>query len=150
MKRLCALLLVCCLLAGCAGVADAADAEPAWQAELAGGGTLTVSGCTVTQTTADYLPAADAAPVTLPLLRTEGVPTLTFTGVTEEDIVLDYAEPAGESYIRYEAKFPIDKLDYVFTRGEDGTLTYRLDTVYSYCLTVGEEQWLLSVHREGI
>ncbi len=144
MKRLFALLLVLALLVGCAGEGST---EPVWQTGLAGGGSFAVSGCTVSEGGADYT-AQQSEPVRLPLLYLDGIPTLTFAGVAETDILLQYAEPQEDAYIYYLDKIPEEKIDYRLTREEDGTLHYRLDTVYSYCLTVGEEQWLLVCSRD--
>lgn len=149
MKRLFALLLALLVLAGCSAGAGA-DLEPVWQTELAGGGTLSISGCTVTETEADFWPAQDQACTTLPLLEIEGVPTLTLSGVLEADIAMAYVEPYGDGWLHYEPRIPVEKLDYILTQEEDGTLRYRLDTVYNYRLTVGNEQWLLIVSRDDI
>lgn len=144
MKRLFALVLLLAVLAGCAGERST---DPVWQTGLNGGGTFAVSGCTVREDHADYT-APQSEPVSLPLLFLEGIPTLSFTGVAEQDVLLQYAEPQEDAYVYYPYKVPEDKLDYILTRGGDGALHYRIDTVYSYCLTVGEEQWLLVCSRD--
>ena len=54
------------------------------------------------------------------------------------------------TWVGYVPRIPEEKLDYVLTRGEDGTLQYRLDTVYIYGLAVGWELWVLDVSREGL
>ena len=141
MKRLFALVLALALLAGCGG---SQTVDPVWQTELAGGRSFAVSGCTVREDSGSYDEQL------LPLLYLDGVPTLTFTGVTAEEISLCYAAPYEEGYIPYTGVGVLPDLDYVLTRDDDGTLHYRIDTVYSYCLTVGQEQWLLVCSRDDI
>lgn len=152
MKRLFSLLLTVLMLTGCAA-GTGADTEPVWQTELDGGGTLSISGCTVTETEADFWAAEDQPGITLPLLNIEGVPTLTLSDATDVDFAtffLGFVEPYGEGWLHYTARIPVNKLDYVLTEEEDGTLHFRLDTVYNYRLVLGSRQWLLIVSRDDI
>ena len=47
---------------------------------------------------------------------------------------------------------PSEKIDYVLTAGEDGSLQYRLDTAYSFALTVttaeGSDTLIIDCRRE--
>lgn len=153
MKRLFALLLTVLMLTGCAA-GTGADPEPVWQTKLDGGGALSISGCTVTKTAeADFWFDPDLNGTTLPLLYIEGVPTLTLFDVTEEEMAnffLGYIEPYGEGWLHYQPRIPVEKLDYIRTQDEDGTLHFRLDTVYNYRLCLGDQQWLLIVSRDDI
>ena len=156
MKRLFALLAVFCMLglpAGCA--AGAADEAPVWQTETENGGTVSISGCTVSgeETVVFLYYPGDPVPRDRQLLHLTGksAPTVTLTGVDESTVTLLFVEPADDgTWVGYVPHIPEEKLDYVFTRGEDGTLQYRLDTVYIYGLAIGNEIWLLDVTREGL
>lgn len=151
MKRFFALLAALCLLAGCTAGAD--SEAPAWQTELAGGGTISISGATVGEESTTSFYFAEGNVVSIPLLNISGkkAATLTMTGVEKNDITLIFVEQTGEDFwIRYFPRDPLEKLDYVVTQDKDGTLHYRLDTAYSYALFIGQEIWVLDVTREGL
>lgn len=155
MKRFFALLAVFCmlgLLAGCAAGAD--DAGPAWQTELDDGSAISISGCTVSEETVQFRYFFDRKECfdrQLLHLTGKAAPTVTLTGVEESAVTLLFVEYADDGiWQTYTPRAPVEKLDYVLTRGEDGTLQYRLDTVYSYGLAIGYKLWLLDVTREGL
>lgn len=154
MKRFFALLAVFCLLgllAGCSAGAD--DKAPVWQTELAGGGTLSISGGSISEETGQFRIDAWLEPTSLPILHITGksAPTMTVTGVGEDEIVFWFAEPADDGvWDRYVPITPVEKLDHVLTRGEDGTLQYRFDTVCGYAVAIGPELWILDITREGL
>lgn len=156
MKRFFALLAVFCMLglqAGCA--AGAADEAPVWQTKTVDGGTISISGCTVSgEETVQYRHFPDRVECfdrQLLHLTGKSAPTVTLTGVEESDVTVLFVEHADDGiWERYVPHVAEEKLDYVLTRGDDGTLQYRLDTVYSYGLAVGWELWILDVSREGL
>lgn len=154
MKRLFARLAVFCLLGllvGCG--AGTAEEEPAWQTTRGDGSTLSLSGCTVREEPVQfrYHAGQEALPRQILHITGKTAPVLTVTGVEESAIALLFVEPAGDgSWVNYEPHIPEEKLDYVLTRGEDGALHYRLDTVYGYAVAIGPELWVLDITREGL
>lgn len=147
MKRLFAVLAALALLAGCA---HERDLEPVWQAELANGGRVSLGNCTVSEEAAAFYPEPGSEPVTLPLLRAEGVPVFTFTGVAAGDIAIYFAAADGTAYTHYDARLPQIKVDYRLNENADGSVRVRLDTVYGFRIAVGEQQWLVACTREKL
>ena len=88
----------------------------------------------------------------LPLLRCDGVALLTITGAGAEQVDLRFALPDTDGVRFYNDNLPSEKIDYVLTAGEDGSLQYRLDTAYSFALTVttaeGSDTLIIDCRRE--
>ena len=131
------------LLCACA---PRVDPTPVWQTILPGAG-LTIANCAVEETTT---PGDGQA--SLPLLRCDGVALLTITGVGAEQVDLRFALPDTDGVRFYNDNLPAEKIDYVLTAGEDGSLQYRLDTAYSFALTVttaeGSDTLIIDCRRE--
>ena len=133
------------LLCACA---PRVDPTPVWQTILPGSGAgLTIANCAVEETTT---PGDGQA--SLPLLRCDGVALLTITGVGAEQVDLRCALPDTDGVRFYNDNLPAEKIDYVLTAGEDGSLQYRLDTAYSFALTVttaeGSDTLIIDCRRE--
>ena len=133
------------LLCACA---PRVDPTPVWQTILPGSGAgLTIANCAVEETTT---PGDGQA--SLPLLRCDGVALLTITGVGAEQVDLRFALPDTDGVRFYNDNLPSEKIDYVLTAGEDGSLQYRLDTAYSFALTVttaeGSDTLIIDCRRE--
>lgn len=131
------------LLCACA---PRVDPTPVWQTILPGSGAgLTIANCAVEETTT---PGDGQA--SLPLLRCDGVALLTITGAEQVD--LRFALPDTDGVRFYNDNLPSEKIDYVLTAGEDGSLQYRLDTAYSFALTVttaeGSDTLIIDCRRE--
>ena len=131
------------LLCACA---PRVDPTPVWQTVLPGSGAgLTIANCAVEETTT---PGDGQA--SLPLLRCDGVALLTITGAKQVD--LRFALPDTDGVRFYNDNLPSEKIDYVLTAGEDGSLQYRLDTAYSFALTVttaeGSDTLIIDCRRE--
>lgn len=143
--------MLLCLFLALSGCRRETSAEPVWRQSLAGGGEAMLSGCTVlSEETAWYLPKGEQTGEELPLLRVEGIPTLTLTGVDAELVDVQFVCPTGEGSYGDERANTLEKVDYRLTRQEDGTLEYLLDNVYNYRICVGQQNWLLICYREGI
>lgn len=133
------------LLCACA---PRVDPTPVWQTILPGSGAgLTIANCAVEETTT---PGDGQA--SLPLLCCDGVALLTITGVGAEQVDLRFALPDTDGVRFYNDNLPAEKIDYVLTAGEDGSLQYRLDTAYSFALTVttaeGSDTLIIDCRRE--
>lgn len=133
------------LLCACA---PRVDPTPVWQTVLPGSGAgLTIANCAVEETTT---PGDGQA--SLPLLRCDGVALLTITGAGAEQVDLRFALPDNDGVRFYNDNLPAEKIDYVLTAGEDGSLQYRLDTAYSFALTVttaeGSDTLIIDCRRE--
>lgn len=131
------------LLCACA---PRVDPTPVWQTILPGSGAgLTIANCAVEETT-----TPGDGQVSLPLLRCDGVALLTITGAEQVD--LRFALPDTDGVRFYNDNLPAEKIDYVLTAGEDGSLQYRLDTAYSFALTVttaeGSDTLIIDCRRE--
>ena len=124
------------------------DTTPVWQTVLPGSGAgLTIANCAVEETAT---PGDGQA--SLPLLRCDGVALLTITGAGAEQVDLRFALPDTDGVRFYNDNLPAEKIDYVLTAGEDGSLQYRLDTAYSFALTVttaeGSDTLIIDCRRE--
>ena len=133
------------LLCACA---PRVDPTPVWQTVLPGSGAgLTIANCAVEETTTPVDGQAS-----LPLLRCDGVALLTITGAGAEQVDLRFALPDTDGVRFYNDNLPAEKIDYVLTAGEDGSLQYRLDTAYSFALTVttaeGSDTLIIDCRRE--
>ena len=143
------------LLAGCA---QAVDTTPVWQQTLpATGAEMELSNCT--------LLSEEPVPYAMgrehgndwqdrPALEVEGVPVVTLRGVEAEDVELRFAENIAGLYLYYDKMMPQVDLDYIVTELPDGSLQYRLDTVYNFefVLTTpdGSDTMLVICRREGL
>lgn len=145
------------LLAACsAPAADAAD--PVWQQQLPNSGvTMELSNCTLLSN--DVVPYAEGRLDTEywmdhEALAVEGVPVITLRGVEAEQVELRFTEDIAGLYIYYDKVLPQPELDYVLTQEEDGTLQYRLDTVYNYDFIIttpeGSDSMMVICYREGL
>lgn len=151
-----AVLPLACLLGACA--APAADADPVWQQELPNTGVyMELSNCTLLsdEPVSYALSREDALNLSEhPALQVEGTPVITLRGVEEEQVELRFSENISDLYLYYDKVMPQQDLDFVLTKGEDGALHYRLDTVYNYDFVVttpeGTDTMLVICYREGL
>ena len=138
-RCLCALAALCLALTACA---RQPDMTLAWQAALPhSGAQAAVRGCAVTETTSLYWndTAAPAEEIVL-LTATEQAPYLQLSGAEASEVTVAFATRYDTGYRLYSEADPGAKVDYVFTAQADGTLQYRLDTIYSFVVTVATEQ----------
>ena len=148
MRKIALMFFLVLALAGCQ---RAGESAPVWTAELADGGTAMLSGCTLlSEETAVYTPKGDTEGQTLPMLRLEGIPTVTVTGVEPEQVDVQFARWAGENTYTDERNQTLPKVDYRLTEREDGSLVIILDTVYDFRVQIGEQNWILICYREGL
>lgn len=157
MKQYCALLAVV-LLTGCATQATE-NMTPVWQTDLPNTGVhMEVSNAELLS--ADpvyYAPTREDAfygrMELIPAVQADGAPTVTFYGVTADEVNLIYKESIGDLYVDYDLMLPQIKLDYVETETADG-VSYRLDTAYNFEFTVttqqGSDSYLVISHRSDI
>lgn len=131
------------LLAGCA--VQTMDTTPVWQTDLPATGVhMELSGAElVSDAPVYYAPTREDAYFgrmgSMPAVQAEGAPTVTFYGVTADDVSLVYLESIGDLYVDYDRVKPQIKLDYVLTEGGD-SVSYTLDTAYNFEFTVATEQ----------
>lgn len=143
--------LLFCLVLALAGCQQSVESAPVWTAELADGGTAVLSGCTLlSEETAVYTPKGDTEGQTLQLLKVEGIPALTVTGMEPEQVEVQFACWAGENAYTDERNLTLPKVDYRLTEQEDGSLVILLDTVYNFRIRLGEQSWILICYREGL
>ena len=143
--------LLFCLVLALAGCQRAKESAPVWTAELDGGGTAVLSGCTLlSEETAVYTPKGEVTGQTLPMLRVEGLPVLTVTGMEPEQVEVQFACWAGENAYTDERNLTLPKVDYRLTEQEDGSFVILLDTVYNFRIRLGEQSWILICYREGL
>ena len=143
------------LLAGCV---QPVDTTPVWQQTLpATGVEMELSNCTLlSEEPVPYVRSRDADETwqERPALEVEGVPVVTLHGVQAEDVELRFAENIAELYLYYDKMMPQVDLDYILTELPDGSLQYRLDTVYNFEFVVttpdGSDTMLVICHREGL
>ncbi len=144
------------LLAACAPPLEAT--APVWQQELPNTGVyMEVSNCTVlSDEPAHYALSREDADNLQdhPALQVEGAPVVTLRGVDPDEVELRFSENIADLYLYYDKVLPQIKLDYLFAEGEDGTLQYRLDTVYNYEFVIttpeGSDSMLVICYREGL
>ena len=143
--------LLFCLVLALAGCQQSVESAPVWTAELADGGTAVLSGCTLlSEETAVYTPKGGTEGQTLQLLKVEGIPALTVTGVDPEQVEVQFACWAGENAYTDERNLTLPKVDYRLTEQEDGSFVILLDTVYNFRIRLGEQSWILICYREGL
>lgn len=97
------------------------------------------SGCDVEEGSIDLWMDPDQTPETAAYYTAEGRPRLHFSGVTEEEVEVRFAQPYETGMRLYTDNVIMPKLDYKATRQED-TLTVQLKTVYYYLITVTTEE----------
>ena len=155
MRPTCFCLLLALLLAGCA---QPVDTTPVWQQTLpATGVEMELSNCTLlSEEPVPYVMSREEGEAwqERPALEVEGVPVVTLRGVEAEDVELRFAENIAELYVYYDKMMPQFDLDYIQTELPDGSLQYRLDTVYNFEFVVttpdGSDTILVICHREGL
>lgn len=121
------------LLAGCA--ARTVDLTPVWQQQLPQTGvTMELSNCTLVEDAPVYyaMDRDDENWEERPALKVAGIPVVTLRGVEQDQVELRFAENVDYLYLYYDKVMPQQDLDYILTLQEDGSLQYRLDTVYNY------------------
>lgn len=144
MKKLWGFLAVgVLLLTGC--TTRAVDATPVWQQTLPEtGAEMTVSNCTLLSDESVYYAMSRDDTSDLwdekPALQVEGIPVVTLQGVTSDQVELRFAENVDYLYLYYDKVMPQEGLDYIFTEQADGSLQYRLDTVYNYEFRITTEE----------
>lgn len=151
-------LLPLCLvvLGGCASTP--VDTTPVWQQQLPETGVeMEVSNCTLLGEESVYYALERANSdewVERSALQTEGVPVVTLRGVEPEQVELRFVENIDTLYLYYDKVMPQQDLDYIVTEPEDGTLQYRLDTVYNYEFVVttqsGSDTMIVTCQRDGL
>lgn len=97
------------------------------------------SGCDVEEGRIDLWMDPDQTPETAAYYTADGRPRLCFSGVTEEEVEVRFAQPYETGMRLYTDNVIMPKLDYKATRQED-TLTVQLKTVYYYLITVTTEE----------
>lgn len=97
------------------------------------------SGCDVEEGRIDLWMDPDQTPETAAYYTADGRPQLCFSGVTEEEVEVRFAQPYETGMRLYTDNVIMPKLDYKATRQED-TLTVQLKTVYYYLITVTTEK----------
>lgn len=97
------------------------------------------SGCDVEEGRIDLWMDPDQTPETAAYYTADGRPRLCFSGVTEENVEVRFAQPYETGMRLYTDNVIMPKLDYKATRQED-TLTVQLKTVYYYLITVTTEE----------
>lgn len=100
---------------------------------------VTFSGCDVEEGRIDLWMDPDQTPETAAYYTADGRPQLCFSGVTEENVEVRFAQPYETGMRLYTDNVIMPKLDYKATRQED-TLTVQLKTVYYYLITVTTEE----------
>ena len=97
------------------------------------------SGCDVEEGRIDLWMDPDQPRETAGYYTADGRPRLCFSGVTEENVEVRFAQPYETGMRLYTDNVIMPKLDYKATRQED-TLTVQLKTVYYYLITVTTEE----------
>lgn len=157
MKKSLYLLPLCLVvLGGCASAP--VDTTPVWQQQLPETGVeMEVSNCTLLGEESVYYALERTNSdewVERSALQTEGVPVVTLRGVEPEQVELRFVENIDTLYLYYDKVMPQQDLDYIVTEPEDGTLQYRLDTVYNYEFVVttqsGTDTMIVTCQRDGL
>ncbi len=97
------------------------------------------SGCDVEEGRIDLWMDPDQTPETAAYYTADGRPRLCFSGVTEENVEVRFAQPYETGMRLYTDNVIMPKLDYKATQQED-TLSVQLKTVYYYLITVTTEK----------
>lgn len=156
MKRMLCLVPLClAVLAGCSQAK--VDTTPVWSQQLPHTGVeMELSNCELQGTEAvDYTLDRDSTDPwsKKPALQTKGIPVVTLRGVTEEEVQLRFVENIDTLYLYYDKMMPQEKLDYIVTELDDGSLQYRLDTVYNFEFVVttqdGIDTMIVTCQRDG-
>lgn len=149
-------LPLACLLGACG--APAAESAPVWQQQLPQTGVyMELKNCTLLSDQPVYYALSREEADKLrehPALQVEGTPVVTLQGVEADQVTLRFSENISDLYLYYDKVMPQPELDYVLTEGEDGTLQYRLDTVYNYEFVIttpqGSDEMLVISYRDGL
>lgn len=155
-KNYCLVPLCLLVLGGCAS--SRVDTTPVWSQQLPETGVqMELSNC-------DFL-GEEPVYYTLdrdstekwsekPALQTSGVPVVTLRGVTEDEVELRFVENIDTLYLYYDKVMPQPNLDYIETETADGSLQYRLDTVYNFEFVIttpdGTDTMILTCQRDGV
>lgn len=157
MNKFVGLVPLCLLvLGGC--TAGKVDTTPVWSEQLPETGVMMeLSNCELLSADpVDYTMDRDSGDpwIQKPALQTEGVPVVTLHGVSAEEVELRFVENIDTLYIYYDKMMPQIKLDYICTEQPDGSLQYRLDTVYNYEFVVttqeGTDTMIVTCQRDGL
>lgn len=97
------------------------------------------SGCNVEEGSIDLWMDPDQTPETAAYYTADGRPQLRFSGVTEEEVEVRFAQPYETGMRLYTDNIIMPKLDYKATQQEDA-LSVQLKTVYHYLITVTTEE----------
>lgn len=151
----CLVPLCLTVLAGCAA---SVDTTPVWEQQLPVTGVeLELSNCTLLgEDPVYYILDRDSGEdwQEKSALQTEGVPVVTLRGVEPDQVELRFVENIDYLYLYYDKVMPQVDLDYILTQPEEGTLQYRLDTVYNYEFVIttpaGTDTMILTCSREGL
>lgn len=139
-----AVLLAAALLTGCAAQ-SAAEQAPVWQTDLPETGVhMELSGAElVSDGPVYYAPTREDAFYgrmgSMSGVIADGTPTVTFYGVTADQISLVYLESIGDLYVDYDRVYPQERLDYILTQTDEG-VSYKIDTAYNFEFAVTTEQ----------
>lgn len=152
----CLVPLCLTLLVGC-GPAEV-DTTPVWSQQLPETGVqMELSNCELLGTDAvDYTLDRDSSdPWTQkPALQTKGIPVVTLRGISQEEVELRFVENIDTLYLYYDKVMPQEDLDYIVTELDDGSLQYRLDTVYNFEFVIttqeGTDTMIVTCQRDGI
>lgn len=157
MKKLWLFLPFCLIaLSGCAVATT--DTTPVWQQTLPETGVqMELSNCTLLGSEPVYytLDRDSSDPWTeKPALQTEGVPVVTLRGASGDEVELRFVENIDTLYVYYDKVMPQPELDYIATENADGSLQYRLDTVYNYEFVIhtddGTDTMIVTCQRDGL
>lgn len=155
MKRTVCLMTVLLLALFCLCACTQQEPEPTWQTTLPNTGvTLSIAGGEVTVSTTQLYPTVDgsAPPEEVCLLSVPAVATLTWEGVQAENVKIGFAYAWDTAYKDYRTSEPIEKVDYVPLDAEEDSLCYRIDTAYSFLITVttdqGTDRFVLDCRRD--
>lgn len=137
--------------------ASTVDTEPVWQQQLPNTGVyMELSNCTLlSDSDVNYTLDRDSNEWTdHPALQAEGTPVVTLRGVEADQVELRFSENIADLYLYYDKVLPQLELDYVLVTKEDGSLQYRLDTVYNYEFVIttpdGSDHMLVICYRTGL
>lgn len=155
-KSICLAPLCLAVLVGC--MSAKVDTTPVWSEQLPETGVqMELSNCELLGTEDVYytLDRDSSDPwVQKPALQTKGIPVVTLRGVSQEEVQLRFVENIDTLYLYYDKVLPQPDLDYIATRQEDGSLQYRLDTVYNYEFVIatqaGTDTMIVTCQRDGI
>ncbi|EFB76725.1 hypothetical protein SUBVAR_05105 [Subdoligranulum variabile DSM 15176] len=155
-KYLCLAPLCLVAFTGCSQAE--VDTTPVWSQQLPQTGVrMELSNCELLGTEAvDYTLDRDSRDpwVKKPALQTKGIPVVTLQGASQDEVELRFVENIDTLYLYYDKMMPQVDLDYIVTELDDGSLQYRLDTVYNFEFVVttenGTDTMIVTCQRDGI